>query len=204
MENLTTEIVSSVKTWTELYAIAGIAGRNTRAQNKVKEYVLKNFPKAPTLKVRRGRVTDEDFIEIIKNSQSTRQVIQKCGWKIAGGSYSLVYIRCKRLSLDTSHFLGQGYRSGKEYTKKPIEEYLVCNCFSIGSHKLKNRLIKEGLKLHKCEICDGTEWMGKPIPIELDHVNGDHHDNRLENLRIICPNCHAQTPTHAGKNKKKR
>jgi 5-methylcytosine-specific restriction endonuclease McrA len=56
-------------------------------------------------------------------------------------------------------------------------------------------LINEGIKEHKCELCGITEWNGKPAPIELDHINGKHTDNRIENLRILCPNCHAQTPT---------
>ena len=80
-------------------------------------------------------------------------------------------------------------------------EYLVENSV-VQSFKLKGRLIAEGLKEHKCECCGITEWNGKPAPIELDHINGNHHDNRLENLRILCPNCHAQTDTYRGKNKK--
>jgi 5-methylcytosine-specific restriction endonuclease McrA len=98
---------------------------------------------------------------------------------------------------------GQGHLKGKthNYNTKPIDELLVENSI-YQSFKLKNRLLKEGLKDHKCEICGITEWMGKLTPLELDHINGNNKDNRIENLRVICPNCHAQTETYRGKNKK--
>ncbi|QOI71330.1 putative HNH homing endonuclease [Erwinia phage pEa_SNUABM_12] len=70
----------------------------------------------------------------------------------------------------------------------------------VKSHKLRLKLIKDGIKEEKCEICGNHEWNGKTIPLELDHIDGDHYNNDLENLRIICPNCHAQTDSHAGKN----
>ena len=111
----------------------------------------------------------------------------------------MISCRIKRQQLSTEHFSGQAHSRGSTGGQKPIEYYLVPNCFSISSHRLKLRLIKEGIKEHRCEVCKTVEWMGKPVPIELDHINGDHHDNRLNNLRIICPNCHAQTPTFSGK-----
>jgi 5-methylcytosine-specific restriction endonuclease McrA len=86
-------------------------------------------------------------------------------------------LRIKRLDLDTSHFLGQGWRKG-----------------------LKERLIREGLKQRKCEMCGRAGWRDRPIPLELDHINGRRQDNRLQNLRILCPNCHAQTDTYRGRN----
>jgi 5-methylcytosine-specific restriction endonuclease McrA len=66
--------------------------------------------------------------------------------------------------------------------------------------KLKRRLLVAGLKEAECEVCNRTTWNGEPIPLELDHINGQRSDNRIENLRILCPNCHAQTPTYRGRN----
>lgn len=66
--------------------------------------------------------------------------------------------------------------------------------------KLKKRLIEEGLKKYRCEGCKRTEWEGVPIPLQIHHVNGVHNDNRLENIQLLCPNCHSLTDTYAGKN----
>ena len=68
--------------------------------------------------------------------------------------------------------------------------------------KLKKRLIKDGIKENKCEICGINEWNGKSLSIQLDHIDGDSHNHKLENLKMICPNCHSQTETYCGRNKK--
>lgn len=73
-----------------------------------------------------------------------------------------------------------------------------------GSHKLRVRLIEEGLKEDKCEICGIHEWNSKPLSKHLDHIDGDHHNHELSNLRILCPNCHQQTDTHGSKKLKLR
>ena len=146
--------------------------------------------------------TEEQLRDAVKNSTSIRQVLDKLNIVPAGGNYQTTNRRIKKLKIDTSHFTGQAWNRGKIIgPKRPIQEYLKENSV-VQSFKLKGRLITEGLKEHKCECCGITEWMGKPTPIELDHINGNHYDNRLENLRIICPNCHAQTETYRGKNKK--
>ena len=138
----------------------------------------------------------------VKTSTSIRQVLEKLDIVPAGGNYQTTNRRIQKLNIDTSHFTGQAWNRGKIIgPKRPIEEYLKENSV-VQSFRLKNRLLLEGLKEHKCECCGITEWNGKPAPLELDHINGNHHDNRLENLRILCPNCHAQTDTYRGKNKK--
>lgn len=74
---------------------------------------------------------------------------------------------------------------------------------NIGSHRLKLRMIEDGVREHKCERCGITEWMGESTPLELHHIDGDRFNNELSNLQILCPNCHSQTPNHSGKKNKK-
>ena len=146
--------------------------------------------------------SEQELREAVKTSTSIRQVLDKLNIVPAGGNYQTTNRRIQKLGIDTAHFTGQSWNKGKIIgPKRHIKEYLRENSV-VQSFKLKNRLITEGLKEHKCECCGITEWNGKPAPIELDHINGNHHDNRLENLRILCPNCHAQTDTYRGKNKK--
>lgn len=85
--------------------------------------------------------------------------------------------------------------------KLTLEEILVENSTYANSHRLKLRLIAEGYLEEKCSCCGiGNEWNGKPLSLQLDHENGNNSDNRIENLRILCPNCHSQTETYASKN----
>lgn len=107
-----------------------------------------------------------------------------------------------RLGLDTSHFIGQGWRIGNRapvVPALPLEEVLVVGRYYM-TNRLKSRLIASNLKQAECETCSRRTWNGGPIPLELDHVNGRRDDNRLENLRLLCPNCHAQTDTYRGRN----
>lgn len=151
------------------------------------------------------KYTDEQFIEAIKSSFSVATTLGKLGLAGSGGNYKIFYAKVKQLNLDISHFTGQGHLKGKKHNwnkKYSLEEILVEDS-NYQSHKLKNRLLKEGIKEHKCESCNLTTWLNKPVPLELEHVNGINTDNRLENLLLICPNCHAMTDTYRGKNKGK-
>jgi len=116
----------------------------------------------------------------------------------ATGSQTHIKNTASRLGLDFSHFKGQAWSRGKVFEKKPIEFYLVKGS-TIISHKLKLRLIHEGIKEWRCEQCKRKLWRGSPIPLELRHINGIRNDNRIENLKILCPNCHAQTNNYSGK-----
>ena len=154
------------------------------------------------------KYTAEELKEACRTSGSMRQVLIKLNVKAAGGNYETLKKAIEYFKIDVSHFHGQGWNKGdhsdilrKNRTFIPLEEILVDGRV-YQSYKLKKRLIKAGLKDHKCEMCGITEWLGKKTPIELDHINGKRDDNRIENLRILCPNCHALTPTYRGKNKK--
>lgn len=85
--------------------------------------------------------------------------------------------------------------------KKPLD-LVFSNVLPYRTLHLKLRLFEEGLKERKCEWCGITEWNGQPAPLELDHIDGNSQDNSFENLRVLCPNCHAQTPTYRGANAK--
>lgn len=105
-------------------------------------------------------------------------------------------------NVDTSHFASNERIEQPNSSKLETKDYLVCGS-AIASSKLRNRLLKEGLKEHKCERCGRTEWEGEPIPLQLHHINGDRTDNRLENLQLLCPNCHTLTDNYCGRKLKK-
>lgn len=105
--------------------------------------------------------------------------------------------RAKRIGLA---WKDKNYRSVNP-KKIPIIEILEGKHPYYQTLKLKKRLIKEGIKENKCDICNIIEWNGKLLYMQLDHIDGNSHNHRLENLRMICPNCHSQTETYCGKNK---
>jgi hypothetical protein len=119
-----------------------------------------------------------------------------------GRNHATVKRHIEQLGLSIAHFLTPAQRNRLSGSKKrkPLSELLVK-----GEHrptsKLKKRLYEEGLKQAACEECGQTEiWRGRHMSLILDHINGDTRDNRLENLRILCPNCNATLETHCGKN----
>jgi hypothetical protein len=85
----------------------------------------------------------------------------------------------------------------------PIEELLVADTYR-SRHNVKLRLLREGLKKRRCERCGLAEWRGQPLSMALHHINGDGQDNRLENLELLCPNCHAQTDNFSSRNRRSR
>lgn len=149
--------------------------------------------------------TRENMEIIVRTSYSKAECLRRLGIVPIGGNYKTLDIKIKEFDLNCDHFTGQSYRKGcvvPVIPKRKLSDILVENS-TYNSNKLRKRLISEGVKKHQCEICLGTKWNGGNIPIELDHINGITSDNRLENLRIICPNCHALTPNYRGKNKNK-
>jgi len=132
-----------------------------------------------------------------------RQVLCKFHVAPYGGNYDVLRKAIQHFTLDTSRFTGQAWNRGKSLpARQPIERYLN-NEIPIQSYKLKNRLIKDGFLEHRCQRCNNTHWLGQPVPLELDHKNGNNQDNRLVNLRLLCPNCHALTPNYRSKNRNK-
>lgn len=139
---------------------------------------------------------------IISESTSISEVLRKIGVVDRGGNHTkLVKYLKEHPEINTKTLVGRRIQrvSKKGIPLKKLSEILIENSTG-NSHKLKLRLIKEGVKEEKCEVCGNTEWMGEPIPLDLHHINGNHFDDRLENLIIVCPNCHRLTDTHGNKN----
>lgn len=152
--------------------------------------------------------TVDQLIAAVKNSYSYAEALRALNLRPTGGNYKQLKKYITTYDLDTSHMTGKGWCSGEKqarlalYNTIPLEEILVEHSY-YKSARLRERLIEAGIKERKCEKCHLTEWLAKPISLELDHINGINTDNRIEYLCILCPNCHAQTPTYRGRNKKR-
>ena len=147
------------------------------------------------------KYSESQLRDAVKESTSLAQTLKKLSVATYGGNYHVLRRAIKHFGLDTSHFTGQLWNKGKSIgPKQPIEKYL-CNELQITSNRLKMRLLSEEILPRKCSNCENREWLGQPIPLELDHIDGNHSNNRLSNLRLLCPNCHALTPTSRGKNR---
>jgi 5-methylcytosine-specific restriction endonuclease McrA len=150
---------------------------------------------------------ESSLSKIVEESKSFREVLKKLGLVEAGGNYEQVKKSVWEAKINTSHFTGKGWRKGLQIPTEPfipLKKILVRKSY-FQSYKLKKRLFKEGLKFPKCELCGWAEKaLDGRIPLELDHISGNRYDNRLDNLRILCPNCHSLQPTHRGRNIKRR
>jgi hypothetical protein len=153
----------------------------------------------------KSKYTKEKIEEVVKVSLSIATCLRNLGARPVGGNYKWLKGLIKWYNIDISHFTGQAWSKGKKSglcsRTQPLNEILVEDSSFASSYKLKKRLFQEKIKDEICEQCLNTEWMGQPIPLELEHRNGVNTDHRIENLLILCPNCHAQTPFYRGKNK---
>jgi len=143
------------------------------------------------------RPTAEQLQEAVQTSTSMRQVLAKLSVAPYGGNYDVLRTRLKKLGVDTSHFLGRAWNRNRQLSPgTPLQRYLE-GARPIQSYKLKNRLLKHGVLAPVCVGCGLQSWLDQPIPLELDHVNGNNKDNRLEKPSLVVselPRPHSDLP----------
>lgn len=151
------------------------------------------------------RYTRELLEPLVKESLSMAQVIRKLGLREAGGTHSYLSKKIRELEINTSHFLGQAYNKGKTGKdrkggpdKKEWHEILILRESGNRTKSIQlRRALKESGREYVCEECGlGPEWNGKKLRLQVDHKNSDWLDDRPENVRFLCPNCHTQTPSY--------
>lgn len=150
------------------------------------------------------KLSDEQFVELLKKSSTISEVLFKLGYTVKGNSwgYSQVRRRMTDLNLDGSIFKGKSVVKTNKFNTVKKEDILKENCKHART-VLRRYIIHNNLIPYRCAICGCTEWQGKTLSLELDHINGINNDNRLENLRFLCPNCHSQTSTYGSRNQQR-
>ena len=191
----------------EVRAAVYLDGRRKRLRRRFRNAVeadafLASVPEPNRLG--RYKISDEQYRAAVRRSHSIAGALRLLGVVPEGGNYRVLHRAIERLDLDTSHFIGQSWSRGATVPSRvrPIEDYLS-NKYPIQSDRLRRRLVNEGVVERRCSCCTLDTWMDQPIPLELDHIDGNHQNNALDNLRLLCPNCHSLTPTFRGKNKRR-
>ena len=150
-------------------------------------------------------ISDQLIREAVTGSFSVTEVCRKVGLCETGQGHLKMKKKLAQLEVDTSHF-GSAHPRVLGYLgyQEDLSKLLVKDSKATPTN-LKRRLLKEGVFAAFCVNCASPpEWLGHPLTLQLDHINGDTRDNRVVNLRLLCPNCHSQTHTYAGRNKPKR
>ena len=145
------------------------------------------------------KFSKEEIEQFVKDSKSYAELARKIGYKNAGkngSAYRAVHQMIDVLNLDVSHFIGQGWNKDNfDYSRFVYGK-------KIKSVNMIDAIV--ALRGRKCECCGLEEWMENPIPLEVHHKDGDELNSTLENLQLLCPNCHSMTDTYKGKNIKNR
>jgi Zn finger protein HypA/HybF involved in hydrogenase expression len=151
-----------------------------------------------------GNVSTKKLIEIVLKSNTYVDILKELGVDAYnGGHYRTLKRRIKEENINDDHIRFNAEKYVKVTKKRPLSDILVRNSTYTSNTSLKKRILQSKLLEEKCDKCSmNTEWQGEKLTLQLDHKNGINNDHRIENLRFLCPNCHSQTTTYSGKNRK--
>jgi Zn finger protein HypA/HybF involved in hydrogenase expression len=180
ISNLTNTTYTTVRYWLDKY------GLKTNGFNKIHTW------------------DEEPLREAVKQSECKSDVLRNLGISTKSGNFQTLDRYLKKYNIDESKLV-YNYKRGNKWSKKRLNNEVFCDNSTVSKTTLKNRILKENLIEYKCVLCGLNDfWNGKKIQLQIDHINGKNNDNRIENLRYLCPNCHSQTDTYCMGNKKKR
>ena len=139
--------------------------------------------------------TDREIIEVCKTAKSMAEAAATLNMH-----FNTLKKRAVKLGVYSPNQSGKGTTKKHNGSRIELDEILDGKHPYYQTNKLRIRLIREGIKHHKCECCGIEKWMNNPISLELDHIDGNRTNHKLQNLRVLCPNCHSQTSTYRAKN----
>ena len=147
-------------------------------------------------------IEDDEFRELLDSSSSLAEVIRRLGMAKTGANYITLRKRITKgnLSLETLEKNRKVHRRNNGSRPLILSEFMVKDS-SLSNTTLRKKVLSDEIFEYKCSECEFSgDWRGKPLALQLDHINGNNKDHRKENLRWLCPNCHTQTDTYGYKN----